>query len=61
MGGENFAYMLQQRPGAIILVGNGNSSYLHHPTYDFNDNAIVHGLRYWLSLVDQQLELPSQQ
>ncbi len=55
MGAEDFAYLLEKRPGAIILIGNGDSAYLHHPAYDFNDKAIAHGVRYWLSLVEQEL------
>ncbi|TCL64641.1 M20 aminoacylase family protein [Rhizobium sp. BK251] len=55
MGAEDFSYMLQQRPGAIILIGNGDSAYLHHPAYDFNDKALAYGMKYWLSLVDQEL------
>jgi hippurate hydrolase len=39
MGGEDFAYMLEQRPGAFIFCGNGDSAGLHHPAYDFNDEA----------------------
>ena len=37
MGAEDFAYMLEERPGAFIYVGNGDSAMLHHPAYDFND------------------------
>jgi hippurate hydrolase len=55
MGSEDFSYMLEKRPGAMIWLGNGDSADLHNPAYDFNDNAIVHGVRYWLSLVDQRL------
>ncbi len=40
MGGEDFAYMLEERPGAYILLGNGDSSPVHHPKYNFNDDAI---------------------
>src|SRR5690606_22469278 len=40
MGGEDFSYMLQARPGAYIFLGNGNSSDLHTDTYDFNDDII---------------------
>jgi hippurate hydrolase len=47
--------MLEKRPGAMILIGNGDSAYLHHPAYDFDDRAIAHGVRYWLSLVGQEL------
>jgi hippurate hydrolase len=55
MGSEDFSYMLEKRPGALIWLGNGDSADLHNPAYDFNDDAIVHGVRYWLTLVDQRL------
>ena len=41
MGAEDFAYMLEARPGAFIFCGNGDSAGLHHPAYNFNDEAIV--------------------
>jgi hippurate hydrolase len=52
MGGEDFAFMLQERPGAFIFVGNGDSASLHHPAYDFNDKAIPFGTSYWVRLVE---------
>jgi amidohydrolase len=55
MGGEDFAYMLEQRPGAFIFCGNGDSAGLHHPAYDFNDDAIVFGTSYWIKLVENAL------
>ena len=55
MGGEDFAYMLEQRPGAFIFCGNGHSAGLHHPAYDFNDAAIVYGTSYWIKLVENTL------
>lgn len=55
MGGEDFAFMLQQRPGAFIFCGNGDSAGLHHPAYDFNDDAIVFGTSYWIKLVENTL------
>jgi hippurate hydrolase len=55
MGSEDFSYMLEKCPGAMIWLGNGNSADLHNPAYDFNDEAIIHGVRYWLALVDQRL------
>lgn len=55
MGSEDFSYMLQKRPGAFIWLGNGDSADLHNPAYDFNDDAIIHGVRYWLTLVGQRL------
>lgn len=55
MGAEDFSYMLNARPGAFIFMGNGDSASLHHPAYDFDDAAIEHGCRYWLTLVDRAL------
>jgi len=52
MGGEDFSYMLEARPGAFIFVGNGNSAGLHHPGYNFNDDAIPYGTSYWVRLVE---------
>ena len=55
MGGEDFAFMLQERPGAYIVVGNGDSAGLHHPAYDFNDEAIFAGSSYWVELIERRL------
>jgi amidohydrolase len=55
MGAEDFAYMLEQRPGAFIFCGNGDSAGLHHPAYNFNDEAIVFGTSYWIRLVENSL------
>ncbi|KQZ14736.1 amidohydrolase [Mesorhizobium sp. Root554] len=55
MGGEDFSYMLEARPGAFIFVGNGPSAGLHHPAYDFNDEAIPHGVSYWVKLAETAL------
>jgi len=55
MGAEDFAYMLEARPGAFIFCGNGNSAGLHHPAYNFNDDAIVFGTSYWIKLVENSL------
>jgi len=52
MGGEDFSYMLLERPGAFIFVGNGDSAGLHHPEYDFNDAAIPYGTSYWAKLAE---------
>ncbi len=52
MGGEDFSFMLEARPGAFIFVGNGDTAGLHHPAYDFNDAAINHGSSYWARLVE---------
>lgn len=55
MGAEDFSFMLQARPGAFIFCGNGNSAGLHHPAYNFNDEAIVFGTSYWIKLVENTL------
>ena len=55
MGGEDFSYMLLARPGAFIFVGNGDTAGLHHPAYDFNDDAIPHGVTYWVKLAESRL------
>jgi hippurate hydrolase len=54
-GGEDFAYMLNDCPGAYIQVGNGPSAGLHHPEYDFNDDLIPVGCSYWVTLAEQRL------
>ncbi len=55
MGGEDFAYMLNERPGAYILVGNGDSADVHHPHYNFNDAIIPAGCSFWVELAEQRL------
>jgi amidohydrolase len=55
MGAEDFAFMLQERPGAFIFVGNGDSAGLHHPAYDFNDETIPVGTSYWVRLAETAL------
>ncbi|WP_159586077.1 M20 aminoacylase family protein [Chelativorans xinjiangense] len=55
MGGEDFSYMLEARPGAFIFVGNGDGAYLHNPRYDFNDEAIPYGVSYWVRLAETAL------
>ena len=52
MGGEDFSFMLQARPGAFIFIGNGDTAGLHHPAYDFNDAAIPYGASYWARLAE---------
>ncbi|HXQ84150.1 MAG TPA: M20 aminoacylase family protein [Xanthobacteraceae bacterium] len=55
MGAEDFAFMLNERPGAFIFVGNGDSAGLHHPAYDFNDETIPVGTSYWVRLAETAL------
>ena len=55
MGGEDFSYMLESRPGAFIFIGNGDTANLHNPAYDFNDEIIPHGVSYWVKLAETAL------
>jgi len=59
MGSDDFAYMLQEKPGSYILVGNGTSGHsgktVHHPEYDFNDDVIPYGAGYWARLAELEL------
>lgn len=53
MGAEDFAYMLQERPGAYLFVGQGESATLHHPEYDFNDDIAPVGASFFARLVER--------
>ncbi|MFO1088093.1 MAG: M20 aminoacylase family protein [Hyphomicrobiales bacterium] len=55
MASEDFAFMLQRKPGAMILMGNGNTAALHNPYYDFSDEAIPYGVSFWVRLVETEL------
>ncbi len=55
MGGEDFAYMLEERPGAYILVGNGDTASVHHPEYNFDDEAIPAGCSWWAGIVEERM------
>ncbi|MYZ48650.1 M20 aminoacylase family protein [Propylenella binzhouense] len=57
MGAEDFSFMLEMRPGAMIFLGNGDSAGLHHPAYDFNDAAIPYGASYWVRLVESRMPI----
>lgn len=52
---EDFAFMLQARPGAYAWIGNGRDTALHNPDFDFNDELIPIGARYWIEVVDAAL------
>lgn len=59
-GGEDFAFMMQQKPGALVFLGNGSTDEgpvhgLHTPLYDFNDSALPDGVAYWVALVHEEL------
>jgi hippurate hydrolase len=55
MGAEDFSYMLNERPGCYILVGNGDTAACHHPAYDFDDRAIPFGTSYWVRVVEKAM------
>ncbi|WP_031430304.1 M20 aminoacylase family protein [Methylomicrobium agile] len=58
MGSEDFAFMLQEKPGCYLWIGNGpsrNSCLLHNPHYDFNDEILPTGSAYWVKLVETVL------
>jgi hippurate hydrolase len=55
MGGEDFAYMLLERPGAYILLGNGDSAPVHHPKYNFNDDIIPLGCSWFAEVVERRM------
>ncbi|MGD9865366.1 MAG: amidohydrolase, partial [Pseudodonghicola sp.] len=53
MGAEDFAYMLQQRPGAYLFIGQGDTAGLHQPNYDFNDEIAPVGASFFARLVER--------
>ena len=58
MGAEDFSWMLKERPGCYVFLGNGDgagSCMIHNPLYDFNDEAIPLGASYWANLTEQVL------
>jgi amidohydrolase len=58
MGSEDFAFMLQEKPGCYVWIGNGSSEngcLLHNPHYDFNDEILPNGTAYWVKLVETVL------
>ncbi|AHD10222.1 M20 aminoacylase family protein [Phaeobacter gallaeciensis] len=55
MPSEDFAYMLEERPGAYIFLGNGDTAMCHHPAYDFDDEAIPLGCSWFAELVERRM------
>lgn len=55
MGGEDFSFMLEERPGAFIILGNGDSAGLHHPEYNFNDEIIPIGSSWFAEMVERRV------
>lgn len=57
MGSEDFAFMLEARPGNMMQIGNGGGAGLHEATFDFNDQAIPFGIAYFRKLVEGRMPL----
>lgn len=55
MGAEDFSYMLNERPGAYIFLGNGDTAMVHHPAYNFDDNAIPFGASWYVGMVEARM------
>ncbi len=57
MPSEDFAYMLEERPGAYIFLGNGDTQMCHHPEYQFDDEAILFGSAWFVELAERRMPL----
>ncbi|MFO1185390.1 MAG: M20 aminoacylase family protein [Bauldia sp.] len=57
MGGEDFSFMLEARPGAFLFIGQGDTPGLHNPAYDFNDEIIPIGCSFWARLAETAMPL----
>jgi amidohydrolase len=55
MGAEDFSFMLNERPGAYIFLGNGDTAMVHHPAYNFDDNAIPFGSSWYAGMVEERM------
>jgi hippurate hydrolase len=55
MAGEDFSFMLEERPGAYMFLGNGEGPMVHHPEYNFNDDAIPAGCSWFAELVERRM------
>ena len=55
MGAEDFSFMLNERPGAYIFLGNGDTAMVHHPAYDFDDTAIPFGASWYAGMVEARM------
>ncbi|MDN5787544.1 amidohydrolase, partial [Pseudorhodobacter sp.] len=55
MGAEDFSYMLNERPGAYIFLGNGDTAMVHHPAYNFDDNAIPFGSSWYAGMIEARM------
>ena len=59
MGAEDFSFMLNSKKGAYILIGNGNTSSVHSPTYVFNDEVLPIGASFWAELIETRMQTES--
>ena len=55
MGAEDFSFMLNERPGAYIFVGNGDTAMVHHPAYNFDDDVIPFGASWYAGMVESRM------
>ena len=55
MGAEDFSFMLNERPGAYIFLGNGDTAMVHHPGYNFDDNAIPFGASWYVGMAETRM------
>ena len=55
MGAEDFSFMLNERPGAYIFLGNGNTAMVHHPAYNFDDSAIPFGASWYAGMAEARM------
>lgn len=55
LASEDFAFMLQKKPGTYIFIGNGNTPMVHHPEYTFNRDNLTRGAAYWAALTEGYL------
>ena len=55
MGAEDFSFMLNERPGAYIFLGNGDTAMVHHPAYNFDDSAIPFGASWYAEMAETRM------
>jgi metal-dependent amidase/aminoacylase/carboxypeptidase family protein len=55
MGAEDFSFMLNERPGAYIFLGNGDTAMVHHPAYNFDDDAIPFGSSWYAGMAEARM------
>lgn len=56
MSSEDFAFMLEQRPGNYVMLGGGDGFMVHHPGYVFNQQLLPIGAAYWVALAEDYLK-----